>query len=493
MLYTETPEIHMHTLKIGVLDVSDLEGGYSFDVFRRVAYPRLSAMAPLRHQLVDVPLKLHHPMWVVNDDIDFDYHVRRVRVPAPGGRRELDQLIGEIASTPLDRSRPLWEMYVAEGLTDGRIAIIHKVHHVLADGVASANQMARAMEPYEPPAGVRVSDGSSTAWTRADLLKAAGRDHVGLIRKLPRLINETATGVSRVRRRSKERGHHPDLARNFAPPQCFINHVVSPRRRFATAPLSLADVKETSKHLGVTLNDIVLATAAGALRQLLLRYDGRADSPLIAGVPVSYNTSPERLVGNEFTYMTPSLPVQIDDPMERVKLTSVATAIAKENHQLLGPTLLPAWLSYLPPALAPGMFRRQASRVESASVMNLTISNVPGPRAAWPHRGCDGQRNLFSRTGSDGQWHEHHGVELCRSTRHLGAHRRPHSRGSARGDRRDDRRVHRNSQGGRPFSGSDARGGHPAAGRGDRLTANRAPGSACPASLSKAFCITLRT
>ena len=157
MLYTETPEIHMHTLKIGVLDVSDLEGGYSFDVFRRVAYPRLSAMTPLRHQLVDVPLKLHHPMWVVNDDIDFDYHVRRVRVPAPGGRRELDQLIGEIASTPLDRSRPLWEMYVAEGLTDGRIAIIHKVHHVLADGVASANQMARAMEPYEPPAGVRVS------------------------------------------------------------------------------------------------------------------------------------------------------------------------------------------------------------------------------------------------------------------------------------------------------------------------------------------------
>ena len=137
MLYSETPEIHMHTLKIGVLDVSDLEGGYSFDLFRHIAYPRLLAMAPLRHQLVDVPLKLHHPMWVVNDDIDFDYHVRQARVPAPGGRRELDQLIGEIASTPLDRSRPLWEMYIAEGLADNRIAIIHKVHHVLADGVAS--------------------------------------------------------------------------------------------------------------------------------------------------------------------------------------------------------------------------------------------------------------------------------------------------------------------------------------------------------------------
>ena len=116
------------------------------------------------------------------------------------------------------------------------------------------------------------------------------------------------------------------------------------------------------------------------MRRLLLRYDGRADSPLIAGVPISYNTSPERLVGNEFTYMTPSLPVHIEDPIERVKLTALATKIAKENHQLLGPTVLPAWMSYSPTALAPGLFRAQARRVESASVMNLTISNVPGPR-----------------------------------------------------------------------------------------------------------------
>ena len=108
-------------------------------------------MEPLRYQLVDIPLKLHHPMWVVNGDIDFDYHVRRARVPAPGGRRELDELIGKIASTPLDRGRPLWEMYVAEGLADDRIAIIHKVHHVLADGVASANRWPRRWSPSNRP------------------------------------------------------------------------------------------------------------------------------------------------------------------------------------------------------------------------------------------------------------------------------------------------------------------------------------------------------
>ena len=158
-------------------------------------------------------------------------------------------------------------------------------------------------------------------------------------------MSETATGVSRVRRRSKERGDHPELARNFAPAAVLHQPRGHPGRRFATAPLALADVKETGKHLGVTINDIVLATAAGALRKLLLRYDGRADAPLIAGVPVSYNPSRDRLAGNEFTYMTPSLPVHIDDPLERVRLAAVATGIAKENHQLLGPTLLPAWLS----------------------------------------------------------------------------------------------------------------------------------------------------
>ncbi len=379
MLYTETPEIHMHTLKIGVLDVSNV-GGYDFDLFRAIAFPRLQAMAPLRYQLVDIPMKLHHPMWVLNDDIDFDYHVRRALVPAPGGRRELDQLIGEIASTPLDRNRPLWEMYVAEGLADNRIAIIHKVHHVLADGMASANQMAMAMGAEGPSGVVGLFEEPDIARTGPALLRAAARDHVGLIRKLPRLVNETVTGVSRVRRRSKERGEQPDLAKNFAPPDCFINHKVTPGRRFATAPLALADVKETGKQLGVTINDMVLAMAAGALRKLLLRYDGKADAPLIAGVPISTNPSRERLAGNEFTYMTPSLAVHIADPLERVRLASEASGIAKENNQLLGPMLLPAWMSYLPPSLAPSFFRAQARRLESASVFNLTISNVPGPK-----------------------------------------------------------------------------------------------------------------
>ena len=167
------------------------------------------ALAPLRFQLVDIPLKLHHPMWVQNADIDVDYHLRRAWVPAPGGRRELDQLIGEIASTPLDRSRPLWEMYIAEGLAEKRIAIIHKVHHVLADGAHRPIRWPWLWSRTNPhpsrcPALLLGAHPGGP-------LRAATRDHVGLIRKLPRLVKETAAGVSRVRRRSKERGAHPTL------------------------------------------------------------------------------------------------------------------------------------------------------------------------------------------------------------------------------------------------------------------------------------------
>jgi len=379
LLYTEAPEIHMHTLKIGILDVSELDGGFTFELFRRVAEPRLLALAPLRYQLVDIPLKLHHPMWVENPGIDFDHHVRRVSMPAPGGRRELDQLIGEIAGTPLDRDRPLWEMYVAEGLAGDRVAIIHKVHHVLADGVASANQLGWAIQAEPPEFPAKAIHTAARERTKSGLMVAAGRDHARQIRRLPKLLADTASGVSRVRRRVKERGTHPELASNFAPPPTFINHVVTPARRFATAPLALADVKETAKALGVTINDVVLTTVAGALRELLLKYDGAAETPLIAGVPVSYG-DPDRLAGNEFTYMTPSLAVHVDDPLERLRLTATATAIAKENNELLGPGLIPSWLNFLPPAMAPPAFRWQSKRMESSMIFNLTVSNVPGPR-----------------------------------------------------------------------------------------------------------------
>ncbi|WP_276206961.1 wax ester/triacylglycerol synthase domain-containing protein, partial [Mycobacterium sp. IS-1264] len=176
LLYSETPNLHTHTLKVAVVDAAESE--FSFDLFRRTLLRRLHRLDPLRYKLVDIPWRAHHPMWLENCEVDLDYHLRRVRVPGPGGRRELDEVIGKVATTPLDRSRPLWEFHFAEGLAGGRVALIGKLHHALADGVASANLLARLMDLPGPVQDERDNDTGCVPPSTAELLRAAGRDHV---------------------------------------------------------------------------------------------------------------------------------------------------------------------------------------------------------------------------------------------------------------------------------------------------------------------------
>ena len=383
LLYSETPNLHTHTLKVAVIHADDYRvrfgEPYTFDVFRRTIAARLHLLEPLRYKLVDIPYRFHHPMWLQDCPVDLNYHLRRVRVPEPGGRRELDEVIGAIASTPLDRTRPLWEFHFAKGMADDRFALIGKVHHTLADGVASANLLARLMDlagaPDEPGHYEPCDEPS-----KRELLRAAWRDHVQNAVELPSVLRDTVRGVTRVGRRPRDRRDRSDMARMFRAPPTFLNHVVSPGRTFATASLALTDVKETAKAVGVTFNDIVLATAAGGLRELLLRYDGRADRPLLASVPVSTDRSPDRITGNEISGLAVSLPVHVDDPLERVRLTAVATANAKEIHDLLGPRLQGQMMEYLPPPLSPALFRWQSRRAAHNRVMNVAISTVPGPR-----------------------------------------------------------------------------------------------------------------
>src|SRR5215470_15561786 len=384
LLYSETPNLHTHTLKIAIVHAADYRtthaGEFTFDVFRRTIAQRLHLLDPLRYRLVDIPARLHHPMWLEDCPVDLDYHLRRVRVPAPGGRRELDQIIGEIASTPLDRSRPLWEFHFAEGMADDRFALIGKVHHTLADGVASANLLARLMDLAGSAQDEHDDYPTCDPPTTVELLRAAGRDHVQHVAALPGLMRDAVRGASRVRRKARERDDNEDMAKMFKTPPTFLNHIVSPVRTFATASLSLAEIKETAKHLGVTFNDVVLAMAAGGLRELLLRYDGRADQPIMASVPVATDRSPDRITGNEISGLPVSLPVHIDDPLERVRLTSLAASRAKEDNELLGPKLHGRLMEYLPPALAPALFRLQSERTAQSPIMNVAVSNVPGPR-----------------------------------------------------------------------------------------------------------------
>ncbi|MEY2431594.1 MAG: diacylglycerol O-acyltransferase / wax synthase, partial [Acidimicrobiaceae bacterium] len=375
-IYSDTPNVPTHTMKIALVDASTVGDKFTFEVFRRIVMNRLPALDPLRYQLVDIPFKVHHPMWVENSDVDIDYHVRRVTVPHPGRRRELDDVIGELATAALDHSRPLWEMYFVEGMADNRIAVVTKVHHALADGVAAANLLNCAVDSTWKPE--REATSTCTRPTSAELLRVAGRDHVAQLKQLPKVVGDTVSGVRNLRRRSRARVHHPAFHRQ-TPPRTFLNHVVDPGRRFASASMSLAEFKQTSKHFEVTINDLVLTIVSAALRELLTRDDGQPDQPLIATVAVNTDPSPDRISGNALGGLFVALPVHIDDPVQRVRLASSAARHAKETNAALGPDLLGRWINYLPPPVAPGAYRWLANR-DRNRLYNLSLSNVPGPR-----------------------------------------------------------------------------------------------------------------
>lgn len=377
LLYSETSNITTHTLKVAVVDTRGCEEGFTFSYFTDLVRRALPALDPLNFQLVDIPFKLHHPMWAEHAHVDVGRHVKRVALAPPGGRVALNRLIGDIATEQLPRDRPLWEITFVEGLAPNKTVIVAKVHHALADGVASANLLALAMD------STRMSERPKPVVpARSDtrtLLRAAARDHLEHLAKLPALIRDTVAGVRSVRRHAASRDPHPEMAQLFAPPRTFINRRVAPGRGFVTASVSLADAKEVKDRLGITLNDLFLAISAGALRALIERYDGRAERAIIASVPVNTDPSPHRVSGNALGALFVSLPVHVDDPVERCRLVAHATNRAKENNRLLGPELIGRWVDYLPPPLAPLAFRWMARRDRKNNLYNLSISNVRGP------------------------------------------------------------------------------------------------------------------
>ena len=221
LIYSETPNLHTHTLKVAVIDASRIRRRVRFRGVPCASAPPAAPTGTVALQARQHPVAAASPDVAADCEVDLDYHLRRVQVPAPGGRRELDQVIGEVASTPLDRSRPLWEFHFAEGLADDRFAVIGKVHHALADGVASVNLLARAMDLSR-----RVETSAATTGAigpqRVDGRFGARRRRAttsGNSAELPRLVRDAVAGMTRVRRRSRRRGEHPDLADSFdAPP-----------------------------------------------------------------------------------------------------------------------------------------------------------------------------------------------------------------------------------------------------------------------------------
>lgn len=392
-LYLETPDQPMHVCSILELDTSTMPGGYTFDRLRDALALRIRAMPEFREKLADNPLNLDHPVWVDDETFDIDRHLHRIGLPPPGGRAELSEICGHIASLPLDRRRPLWEMWVIEGVAgtdchhDGRLAVLTKVHHAGVDGVTGANLMSRlcSTEADAPPPDPVDGVGGASGWEIAagGLVRFATRP-LNLANVVPQTLSSVVATLQRARAGLT-------MARPFAAPPTPFNAKISGRRTIAYAQLDLDDIKAVKNRFDVKVNDVVMALVSGVLRQYLADRNALPDSPLVASVPISVHGKSDRPGRNQVSAMFSSLHTEIADPLERLKAIAHANSIAKEHSSAIGATLLQDWSQFAAPAVF-GVAMRVYARsrlTDSMPVHNLVVSNVPGPQVPLYLLGCE--------------------------------------------------------------------------------------------------------
>lgn len=389
----ETPTLHMHTIKVAILDpgAGEPASSLNIDFVREQIGRRLHRLPPLRRRIVEVPFGLHHPVWIEDPHFDIGYHVRRAVVPSPGGAAELDAVVADIASRPLDRRRPLWEMHVCEGLAGGKVGVVVKIHHAVADGVAAAALLANVMasDPAEEQ-GVDGGRGAAGAWQpepvpgRRELVREALLDQMRQLVMLPILLLRTAANLValfRHKRRADVTTPRPVLD---APRTCF-NHALTEHRAFASTSLSLAEVKRIKTVFGVTVNDVILAATGGALRAYLAQRGELPAKSLIAGVPISADKPGDepRLAGNKVSNLFTSLGTDEPDPARRVEKIHEVTREAKLMQELIGVETMQEWVQYTPPrpyAWVVRLWSRHRVAERLPPPINAVVSSVAGPR-----------------------------------------------------------------------------------------------------------------
>jgi diacylglycerol O-acyltransferase / wax synthase len=392
-LSMETPSMHLHMAAVLVFEPPEHlrhePSAVQVERVRQVVAERLHLVPLLRRRALRVPFGLNHPVWVDDPVFDVDYHVRRACLPAPGGPAELAGFVSAVVSVPLDLQRPLWEMHLVEGLESGHLAVVVKLHHAGIDGVSGAETLSAFLD-LGPEA--RVVDPPTRAWRPDPLpgdLEVLGFSLTSLARQpeqavgaLRRTLGALHDLSQRNRRLREEQDLQPPPAL-FRAPRTSINGAISPQRRTAFCEVPLDDVATVRHAFGGTLNDVVLAAVAGALRRLLAeRGETPADS-LVAMVPISVRSELDRATyGNKLSAMLVSLATTAVDPVERLRLVAEGTRLAKEQAQVLSGELLGGWAQLTFPALSARVARlsgnlRLFDRLPP--LFNVVVSNIPGP------------------------------------------------------------------------------------------------------------------
>jgi diacylglycerol O-acyltransferase len=380
-VFTENRARHQHTLKIAIVDPTDADTPVTYDALREQIREALPLLEPFRWRLVRVPFDIGHPYWIETAVADLDYHVQRVAVPAPGGSHELAEVISRIASVGLERDRPLWQVWFVEGLADGLVAYVAKVHHSLADGVASARLLGEvfAERPEHTPLGTGPMPEPERPpgwWRRLGLGLA---DALRMLLALPELMVRTARAEHRGRIAARRRGRGG--ARPFAGPHTRFDEPLTASRWLAYETFDLAQMKRVGHAFGASVNDVLLATVAGALRTYLLGHGELPDAPLTATVPVSVRTTDEeRAWGNRVATWYVTLATDEPDPVARLDEIVRSTRAARAELDATGSELQHAWAEYwrlfrLVTFGVPKLARPFIGRPS----YNAIVSSVPGP------------------------------------------------------------------------------------------------------------------
>jgi diacylglycerol O-acyltransferase len=406
-LGVESPRTFSNVSVLGIYDPSTApSGSVTVDDLRRVVDERLPLLPPFRWRLVEVPFGLDLPYWIEDPDFDLDFHIRETAVAPPGDERQMAELVARIGARPIDRSRPLWELYLVHGLRDGRIGLLTKFHHSAADGVSGNEILTALLDPTPtgresplPPDGRPKGEpvpGRLEMLRRG--LEAVPRHPLRTLGRLPRVLPtltdipgaNAVPGVSRLsgglsRLRSLRGGSEEDgileVATARAPRTCF-NGPISPHRRFSYGSLSLDRVKAIKNAAGTTVNDVLVAICARALRGWLSERGELPDDPLVAMIPVSVREPGDtQSYGNRISFMVVPIPTTEPDSRRALEHAHSRLLSAKERHRALPAEYLTEASGVIPPAML-ALAARTTVDVLSRTrpPVNLVISNIPGPR-----------------------------------------------------------------------------------------------------------------
>lgn len=377
-LYLEKPAQHMHVGGLSVFSPRE-DGPLTYADVERVLEARLHLAPRLRQRVRQVPMNLAHPMWADDPHFDLDFHVRHAALPAPGGRAELERAVGRVLSRPLDRSKPLWELYVFEGLAGERTAVLLKMHHVLADGIGGMLigsvlfDLAPDTPPGTPPARPWIPEPAPPD----DLLikEALGEMIVNPAELVGRAIRAPVRAARAIAETLSGAG---SLVGMGTPPRGPFDGAIGPARRFATAEVSFERLRAVKRHLGGTINDLVLTAVADGLHRLLVaRGEPTKGRVLRVMVPVSVRSKAERGdVGNRVAPAFVDVPVGRMAPATRLKKVGAETAALKSSSMAVSADSIIGLGAYAPPALH-AMAARLVSR---GRWFNLVVSNVPAPQ-----------------------------------------------------------------------------------------------------------------